>query len=185
MSSRRRHNCHKVWQVTESLTFKSPISLSQKRLCNLSPSTFFANWLNRSPQPHQRATSIHCYQTNSQPMEINIATFNFASLISHAHCFLPQVLINTLEAAIYCVSKTHLKTRNNGQFSWHNVVRNDNNTDAALLVIKDYYFEEVVIENLLTSSAAAAILKTADTRRILFISVSDAAPALSNLAKTW
>ena len=104
-------------------------------------------------------------------MELNIVTFNSASLISHAQRATAQVLIDSLKADFYCVSETKLNSRHNVQFTGYNIIRKDNNTGAALLVRKDYEFEEVVIRNLLTSSAAAAIVKTTDGRRILVVSV--------------
>lgn len=95
-------------------------------------------------------------------MKVNIITFHFPSLISHDQHATAQVMIDTLLADIYCVSETHLKSRNNTKFTGNNIIRNDINNGSAFLVQKDYRFEEVVTENLLASSSAATVVKTAD-----------------------
>ena len=104
-------------------------------------------------------------------MELNIVTFNSASLVSHAQRATAQALVDTLKADIFCVSETHLNHRHNVNFTGYTTIRHNSNTGAALLVKKDYHFEEVVIEGLLVCSAAAAIVKTIDNKRILVVSV--------------
>lgn len=45
-------------------------------------------------------------------MELNIVSFNSASLIPNALLTIAQVLIDILKPDIYCVSEPHPRTRN-------------------------------------------------------------------------